>query len=342
MGGRSCCARCSDGTLSSNVEKYAFMLWYWVVDRIDRIGPVRSGAEVSHASDRISNQQCRVWRVADMSRRRCSATPLAPHPATQTPLTPHTVVLSRQPALLSSSSSSSLSVPAMSVIARSLRSFGLRHAAVRSFHSSAASQYRVAVVGAAGGIGQPLSLLLKQNPLVSELMLYDVAPVTPGVGADLGHMDTPAKVKAFAGDDMAGALKDCDVIVVPAGVPRKPGMSRDDLFSINAGIVANIAKVAGQVAPKAALLIISNPVNSTVPIVAEVLKKQGVYNKSKLFGVTTLDVVRANTFVAENQKLSAARTPHAPGRTHMPHTLASAAAADADMSAVCTVSSAAM
>ena len=195
----------------------------------------------------------------------------------------------------------------MSLLARSLRCGGLRQvqAPLRSFHSSAASQYRVAVVGAAGGIGQPLSLLLKQNPLVSELMLYDVAPVTPGVGADLSHMDTPAKVKAFAGDDMAGALKDADVIVVPAGVPRKPGMSRDDLFSINAGIVANIAKIAGQVAPKAALLIISNPVNSTVPICAEVLKKQGVYNKNKLFGVTTLDVVRANTFIAENQKMSA-------------------------------------
>ena len=192
---------------------------------------------------------------------------------------------------------------AMSLLARSLRSSGLRASAVRSFHASAASQYRVAVVGAAGGIGQPLSLLLKQNPLVSELLLYDVAPVTPGVGADLSHMDTPARVKAFAGDDMAGALKDADVIVVPAGVPRKPGMSRDDLFSINAGIVANIARVAAQVAPKAALLIISNPVNSTVPIVAEVLKKAGVYNKSKLFGVTTLDVVRANSFIAENQKL---------------------------------------
>ena len=48
-------------------------------------------------------------------------------------------------------------------------------------------------------------------------------------------------------------------------------------------------------------LIISNPVNSTVPIFAEVLKKHGVYNPKKLFGVTTLDVVRANTFVAENQ-----------------------------------------
>jgi malate dehydrogenase len=49
-------------------------------------------------------------------------------------------------------------------------------------------------------------------------------------------------------------------------------------------------------------LIIANPVNSTVPIFAEVLKSHNVYNKKRLFGVTTLDVVRANTFVRENQK----------------------------------------
>jgi len=50
-------------------------------------------------------------------------------------------------------------------------------------------------------------------------------------------------------------------------------------------------------------LIISNPVNSTVPIAAEILKKYGTYDKRKVFGVTTLDIVRANTFVAENQKM---------------------------------------
>ena len=49
--------------------------------------------------------------------------------------------------------------------------------------------------------------------------------------------------------------------------------------------------------PDAVLAIISNPVNSTVPIAAEVLKKKGVYNPKKLCGVTTLDVIRANTFV---------------------------------------------
>merc|ERR1711988_1500883 len=85
----------------------------------------------------------------------------------------------------------------------------------------------------------------------------------------------------------------------PAGVPRKPGMTRDDLFNINAGIVKTLVEGCADACPNACILIISNPVNSTVPIASEVLKQKGVYNPKKLFGVTTLDVVRANTFVAQ-------------------------------------------
>lgn len=76
-------------------------------------------------------------------------------------------------------------------------------------------------------------------------------------------------------------------------------MTRDDLFKINAGIVKGLIEGVAQYCPKAFVLVISNPVNSTVPIAAEVLKKAGVFDAKKLFGVTTLDVVRAETFVAE-------------------------------------------
>lgn len=69
-------------------------------------------------------------------------------------------------------------------------------------------------------------------------------------------------------------MKDCNVVVIPAGVPRKPGMTRDDLFNVNANIVKELAEAAAKACPKAHFLIISNPVNSTVPIFAEVLKKQ--------------------------------------------------------------------
>jgi malate dehydrogenase len=79
----------------------------------------------------------------------------------------------------------------------------------------------------------------------------------------------------------------------------KPGMTRDDLFKINAGIVRDLAKGIAEFSPKAFVLIISNPVNSTVPIAAEVLKGAGVFDPKRLFGVTTLDVVRAETFVQD-------------------------------------------
>jgi malate dehydrogenase len=76
-------------------------------------------------------------------------------------------------------------------------------------------------------------------------------------------------------------------------------MTRDDLFNTNASIVRDLAKAAAKSSPNANILVISNPVNSTVPIVAEVFKKAGVYNPKRLFGVTTLDVVRASRFVSE-------------------------------------------
>lgn len=76
-------------------------------------------------------------------------------------------------------------------------------------------------------------------------------------------------------------------------------MTRDDLFNINARIVKELIEVAADVAPNAFILVISNPVNSTVPISAEILKSKGVFNAQRLFGVTTLDVVRSETFVAE-------------------------------------------
>jgi len=159
---------------------------------------------------------------------------------------------------------------------------------------------KVCVLGAAGGIGQPLSLLLKlQLPAGSELSLYDVASFTPGVAVDLSHIPTDVCVTGYVGDDVEAAMKDADIVVIPAGVPRKPGMTRDDLFNVNAGIVKNLIGTGAKVCPNACFAIVTNPVNSTVPIAAEVLKAAGVYDKRKLFGVTTLDVIRSITFVAQ-------------------------------------------
>ncbi|CAN1777394.1 Malate dehydrogenase, glyoxysomal [Linum perenne] len=159
--------------------------------------------------------------------------------------------------------------------------------------------FKVAILGAAGGIGQPLAMLMKMNPLVSVLHLYDVVN-TPGVTADISHMDTGAVVRGFLGQQqLEDAVTGVDLVIIPAGVPRKPGMTRDDLFNINAGIVKTLSEAVAKCSPNAIVNIISNPVNSTVPIAAEVFKKAGTFDPRRVLGVTMLDVVRANTFVAE-------------------------------------------
>lgn len=174
---------------------------------------------------------------------------------------------------------------------------------LRNFSTSGSRWTNVAVMGASGGIGQPLSMLLKLNPAVTRLSLYDIVN-TPGVAADLSHIETPASVEGYLGDDLSKSLEGADIVVIPAGVPRKPGMTRDDLFNTNASIVARIAAAAAETCPEAALAIISNPVNSTVPIASEMFKKAGKYDPRKIFGVTTLDIVRANTFIAELKGLN--------------------------------------
>ncbi|KZV87866.1 malate dehydrogenase [Exidia glandulosa HHB12029] len=178
----------------------------------------------------------------------------------------------------------------------------------RLFSSSAPARTKVAVLGAGGGIGQPLSLLLKVEPLVSQLSLYDIRGA-PGVAADVSHVDTNSTVRGFTADALDQALEGAEVVVIPAGVPRKPGMTRDDLFNTNASIVRDLATAVGRVAPTAKILIISNPVNSTVPIVAETLAKAGVFDPRRLFGVTTLDVVRAARFLSEVTGQDPASTP---------------------------------
>merc|ERR1712226_1536393 len=157
-------------------------------------------------------------------------------------------------------------------------------AAARQFSTSGSRQRTVAVMGASGGIGQPLSMLLKLNPAVTKLSLFETKSDSTG----------------FVGQEqLKDSLVGAEIEVIPAGVPRKPGMTRDDLFNTNASIVAGIAAAAAEVCPDACVAIISNPVNSTVPIASEVFKKAGKLNPDKIFGVTTLDIVRANKFISE-------------------------------------------
>lgn len=218
---------------------------------------------------------------------------------------------------------------------------------------------KVAVLGAAGGIGQPLSLLLMvHSEYIQHLALYDVAHVR-GVGADLSHIDRHCKVTTHLGpNELADAVKGASVIVILAGIAQKPGMTRDDLFGTNAKIIFDLARTCAKHAPDAHLAIVSNPVNSLLPLVYtvykrilgtkrphETIEKITVSEKSaksikslaanvayqsvaspkpselqdkqqaapnqqsdelpdwarRLYGVTTLDVVRASTLTAQSE-----------------------------------------
>jgi len=171
-----------------------------------------------------------------------------------------------------------------------------------------AGAFKVCVCGGSGGIGQPLAMQMAMDPNVKELCIFDlnVAMVPPaGVAADLNHLEKKATVKGYVMkvgenpiDHLEECLTGCHLVLVPAGVPRKPGMSRDDLFKTNADIAKGIVAACAKFCPDAILALIVNPVNSIVPAMAELYKKKGLDPK-KIVGVTTLDCVRANKFVAE-------------------------------------------
>jgi len=169
--------------------------------------------------------------------------------------------------------------------------------------------FKVCVVGGAGGIGQPLALLMAMDPKVSELVIIDlnVAMVPAGgVAADLSHLESKCKVTSLtlelnkdkAVDVAADALRGCHLVLVPAGVPRKPGQDRKDLLNINAGIAKGTVEAVAKFCPNAVVGLIVNPVNSVVPAMCELWKKAGL-DPRRIVGISTLDIVRANKFVQE-------------------------------------------
>lgn len=159
----------------------------------------------------------------------------------------------------------------------------------------------VAVLGASGGIGQPLSLLLKASNRLRSLGLYDVEKAaTPvvGVGADLADIGGRGKIVAGTGQESLNKVlrETGQFVFISAGIARKPGMTRDDLFNVNANVAYGLAKAIREHADKNALIaVITNPVNSIVPIVSET-----VLSTQRVFGVTTLDLLRASKLLAEN------------------------------------------
>ncbi|KAH8296479.1 hypothetical protein KR054_006677 [Drosophila jambulina] len=164
--------------------------------------------------------------------------------------------------------------------------------------------FKVSIVGAGGGIGQPLSLLLRSGPGITELALHDLAEMK-GIATDLSHVSTSGVVTSFSGENLLEqAVSGADLVVVAAGMPRLPGMQRDQLMAANGTVAVKVAAAVSVACPRALLAFITNPVNMIVPAAAEVLKANGVLDPRRLFGITTLDVVRSEKFIGDYMNIS--------------------------------------
>lgn len=166
---------------------------------------------------------------------------------------------------------------------------------------------RVTIIGANGGVGQSVCLLLKRSPKIKELILYDLTNVE-GVALDVSHINTYPKVTSYWGpENLKNAIKGTTIIVVTASVPRDKNItSRESFFDGNAKIIADATYAMVDVAPKAHLCIVTNPVNSLVPVASDILKRYGKLDARRIIGISNLDLVRASAFVADLKGLNAA------------------------------------
>src|ERR1700743_294472 len=160
---------------------------------------------------------------------------------------------------------------------------------------------KIALVGA-GQIGGTLALLAGQKEL-GDVVLVDVAEGIPdGKALDL-YQASPAEgfdSKLSGGTDYS-LIKDADVVIVTAGVPRKPGMSRDDLIGINTGIVKAAGEGIKKYAPNAFVIVITNPLDVMVWVMQQVT---GFPAKRVVGMAGVLDSARFRYFLAEELKAS--------------------------------------
>ena len=129
---------------------------------------------------------------------------------------------------------------------------------------------KLAMIGS-GQIGGNLALFAAQKQL-GDVVLFDIVDGMPqGKALDMLHMspvqDFDAKITGTSNyEDVAGA----DVVIVTAGIPRKPGMSRDDLLDTNVKIMKEVATNLKEVAPDAFVIVVSNPLDAMVYTMREV------------------------------------------------------------------------
>jgi malate dehydrogenase len=164
---------------------------------------------------------------------------------------------------------------------------------------------KVTVVGA-GNVGATAAQRIAEKEL-ADVALIDIIPGVPQ-GKSLDMMES-APVERFdarmVGSNDYDVAKGSDVVVITAGVPRKPGMSRDDLVATNEGIVADVVRKVMPASPDAILIVVSNPLDA----MCEVARRVSKLPRERVFGMAgVLDSVRMRWFIADALNVSVENT----------------------------------
>ena len=156
---------------------------------------------------------------------------------------------------------------------------------------------KISLIGA-GQIGGTLAHLLGLKEVVSEVVLFDVASgVAKGKALDIAQSSSVDGFNVkFSGTNDYKDIKNSDVIIITAGVPRKPGMSRDDLLGINLKIMKQVAEGIKSNCPDAFVICITNPLD----VMVMALQKYSNLPKNKVVGMAgILDSSRYKLFLSE-------------------------------------------
>ena len=160
---------------------------------------------------------------------------------------------------------------------------------------------KIALIGA-GNIGGTLALLAGLKDL-GDVVLFDIARGIPqGKALDLAQTGPVEGYDgAMGGTGGMAAIKNSDVVIVTAGVPRKPGMSRDDLIGINAGVISSIAGGIKKYCSKAFVIVVTNPLDAMVWVMRE---KSGLPHNKVVGMAGVLDSARFRHFLADEFNVS--------------------------------------
>ena len=155
---------------------------------------------------------------------------------------------------------------------------------------------KISLIGA-GQIGGTLAHLIGLKELVDEVVLFDVASgIAKGKALDIAQSSSVDGFNVkFSGTDNYEDIKNSDVIIITAGVPRKPGMSRDDLLGINLKIIKQVAEGIKQHAPNAFVICITNPLD----VMVMAFQKFSGLSPNKVVGMAgILDTSRFKLFLS--------------------------------------------